>query len=174
MAAYVDRTVRESATGLPMYARLSIAGLPQGGLFSDPVTGAYTVSLLIGETYSFNVTAVAPNYQAAARSVTVGATQPAVDFELEVDAALCSVPGYAPSITERLSETFDADTAPAGWTIYSVDLRSPSGRCASRRSGRAGRRHCAVPGRRARRSSLARTRPCRAPTPRAARSRSSR
>ena len=77
--------------GMPLYARIDLAGVPASPIFSDPLTGHYQISLPQGLTYTFNVSAVKGGYLPASRAVLVsGANE---DFALNIDPAACP-PGY--------------------------------------------------------------------------------
>ncbi len=62
-SAVVTGTVTDgSGHGWPLYARIDIEGYPGGPVFTDPLTGQYSVELVTSTTYTFNVSAVSPGY----------------------------------------------------------------------------------------------------------------
>ncbi|WP_456373468.1 S-layer homology domain-containing protein, partial [Thiolapillus sp.] len=98
--------------GWPLYAAINIAGAPLPTIHTDPVTGAYSVSLPQGASVTLNVSVDGYVYQA--RGITVPAAPATEDFAMLVDQASCNAPGYAYS---GLAEHFDGTFPPAGWTV---------------------------------------------------------
>ncbi|TLN27290.1 hypothetical protein FDZ74_01440, partial [bacterium] len=101
----------------PLYAAITISDYPQT-IYTDPVTGAYSVQLSEGAVASFNVSAVQPGYQAASQTITVPAGNTTLDFGLETDATTCTAAGYHTTVTYQ--ENFDGVTAPdlpVGWAF---------------------------------------------------------
>ncbi|MFI5488661.1 S8 family serine peptidase [Micromonospora echinaurantiaca] len=114
----VSGTVTDgSGHGWPLYAKLVIDGYPLGPVFTDPVTGRYSVRLPRSASYTMRVTAQYPGYQAAERTFELGAADLVQDAALTVDESACTAPGYRWS---GVSEDFDdwADTGTRnGWQI---------------------------------------------------------
>lgn len=106
----ISGKVTDSAGGWPLYARIDIAGYPGGPVFTNPVSGQYTINLVDGP-YTFAVTALSGGYDPFSAPVVVAAdaTQ---NFGLTPDMVACSAPGYTFS---GFSESFEA-WPPAGWT----------------------------------------------------------
>ncbi|MBP1704072.1 MAG: hypothetical protein H6Q38_3179, partial [Chloroflexi bacterium] len=98
--------------GMPLYAKLDIAGYPESPIFTDPATGHYSLKLPAGETFTFNVSAVSAGYNTESRDVTPPAGGKVEHFALTIDAAVCSAPGYG---LPGYLETFDSGALPAGW-----------------------------------------------------------
>ena len=91
----VSGTVTDgSGHGWPLYARLDIDGYPLGPVFTDPVTGEYSVELVESTAFTFNVSAVSGGYVTESRPVTVPPDSNTQDFTLLVDAGNCVAPGY--------------------------------------------------------------------------------
>jgi len=115
----VDGTVTDGTTHWPLYAHVSISGDPINppvtGLWTDPATGYYSVTLAEGITYTFNVEAWVPGY--LPESVAVGPLSGdlTVDVALDADLIACQAPGY--SAGTALDEQFDTWPLPVGWTI---------------------------------------------------------
>ena len=109
----ISGVVRDATTGWPLYARLDIYGYPDSPVFTDPVTGAYSVGLVIGD-YTFTINAMSGGYTPSVLPLTVSAdaTQ---DFALAVDQIACTAPGYE-STPAAFSEDFET-WPPSGWTI---------------------------------------------------------
>jgi hypothetical protein len=82
-----------SGQGWPLYARLDIAGHTTP-VFNDPTTGAYTVTLFEGATYTFTVNALTGGYASAVRAFVAPAGEGVEDFSLLVDQS-CTAQGYS-------------------------------------------------------------------------------
>ena len=52
----VDGVVKDASTGWPLYAKIVVEGAPIDPIWSDPVTGAYSVDLLGGSAFTFKTT----------------------------------------------------------------------------------------------------------------------
>ncbi len=87
------------------------------------MTGSYSITLPVGFTYDFVVTAMAPGYVAGGGPLTpAGPGGLVADWSLAA-APTCTAPGYGPGGFVGplvLSEGFDAGTIPAGWTVDTV------------------------------------------------------
>ena len=124
-------TVRDgSGQGWPLYASLVVSGpegFPETTLSNDPVTGYYSIELLVGFTYEFAVTSLVPGYEPGGGPLAVGVplTAPAatvVNWSLAA-APSCTAPGYGPGAfvgPPVLSEGFDGGVIPAGWSVQTV------------------------------------------------------
>ena len=110
----ISGVVTDATTGWPLYARLDIFGYPSSPVFTDPVTGAYSVNLVDGN-YTFTVSAMSGGYTDSVLPLVVAgdATQ---NFALAA-AASCTAPGYTPGST-IISEGFEGAFPPTGWNRY--------------------------------------------------------
>ncbi len=106
-----------SGHGWPLYARIDIDGFPGGPVYTDPVTGEYSIELVESTAYTFNVSAVSDGYVTESRPVTVPPDSTTQDFALSVDAAACVAPGYEFLGFTGVAETFDSGTLPDGWEV---------------------------------------------------------
>jgi hypothetical protein len=109
-----------SGHGWPLYARVEVPG--QDPVFTDPLTGRFSVEVPAAGSYAMTVDAVNPGYWTQRRTVTLipdGAPQ---DFALQVKSS-CTAPGYGRSGGVAVDEDFEAGL-PAGWSVV---RRSPSG-----------------------------------------------
>jgi hypothetical protein len=77
--------------GLPLYARIDLAGVPASPLFTDPLTGNYQVLLPQGLSFTFNVSAVVGGYLSASRVIL--AAPGGQNFTLNPDPGACPL-GY--------------------------------------------------------------------------------
>nr|HPN54074.1 choice-of-anchor J domain-containing protein [Anaerolineaceae bacterium] len=101
--------------GLPLYAQINPGAAASPILYTDPLTGTYSVSLFQHQAYTFTVDAVAPGFVQAVRPLTLTTSPQVEDFALQVNEMLCSAPGYLNM--GGLKQTFDSKTLPAGWTV---------------------------------------------------------
>ncbi|MBK6328303.1 MAG: carboxypeptidase regulatory-like domain-containing protein [Chloroflexi bacterium] len=106
----VSGTVTDVNTGWPLYAGITIAGYPGGTVWTDPVTGAYSVVLPGGTPYDFTVTSFIGGYLAETRTVAAFASNVTEDFALNIDAFACSAPGYSISAVDVFTNSFEAVT----------------------------------------------------------------
>ena len=107
--------VGDSVTGWPLYARIDMFGYPYNPIFTDPVTGMYSVMLAEG-AYNFTVKAISGGYSTGIASVVVSGDM-AIDFPLVADLLECTAPGY---IYEMPSFSEDFETWPLeSWSIVS-------------------------------------------------------
>ncbi len=121
-SALISGTVRDAQTGWPLYAAVHIGAAGYAGqtVWTDPVTGVYSVTLPTGQDYTFTVNAWVPGYQAATRNLTPAGAR-SEDFALSADTVTCTAPGY--SFGGGLYETFDTVSVPAlpaGWAAQTV------------------------------------------------------
>jgi len=118
----ISGVVTDATTGWPLYARIDIFGFPGSPVFTNPVTGAYSVPLINGP-YTFTVSAMSGGYTPTVLPIVVSAdaTQ---DFALDVDSIACTAPGYQLIPGSVLSsDGFDTSTAPAfsaNWAVVDV------------------------------------------------------
>jgi Subtilisin-like serine proteases len=117
MVTVAGKVTDGSGHGWPLYAKITVAGRPGGPVFTNPTTGAYSFTVPGNTSYRLEVTAVYPGYQTASTEVEVRASRKTVDFALPV-APACTAAGYTAGTGDPvLSETFDATTAPEGWSV---------------------------------------------------------
>jgi hypothetical protein len=112
----VSGTVRDAATLWPLYARILVAncgGCPAA--WSDPATGAFSLSLPAGFAVTLQVTAYALGYDSA--SVPIGTLSGDVvqDVALRATDYPCRAPGYR--ARGGVAEGFETFSLPQGWTI---------------------------------------------------------
>ncbi|HEY3479988.1 MAG TPA: carboxypeptidase regulatory-like domain-containing protein, partial [Streptomyces sp.] len=111
------RVTDGSGHGWPLYATITADGVPGGPVFTDPTTGAYTLSLPEGSSYALHVTANYPGYVKTDKTVTVGTTDQTANIAVPVDAVAAQAPGYAVHLTGN-TEGFTSTTGPpAGWSV---------------------------------------------------------
>jgi N-acetylneuraminic acid mutarotase len=102
----------------PLYASIAVNGYPGGAVYTNPYTGAYSISLPRGSTYTLTVTPVYPGYNAATATEKIGAASKTKNIKVTVDSDTCTAPGYAYKYAGA-SEGFtgwSGTTAQDGWT----------------------------------------------------------
>jgi hypothetical protein len=104
-----------SGQGWPLYAKVSVPGTP-ASTYTNPKTGAYSLTLPVNASYGLTVDAAYPGYQEATKNITVGTSSVTQNVSVPVDATTCAAPGYQFN-RNGSTETFDGTTAPAGWTV---------------------------------------------------------
>ena len=119
----VSGTVTDaSGAGWPLYAKIVITatGSPVFTVFTDPVTGAYSIPLVTGNNFKFVITAEAPGYPQGVVFIQVdpvGGSGIIHNFGLGVDPTTCNAPGYSRT---GLSESFDGGVVPPGWDLVTT------------------------------------------------------
>lgn len=115
-SAVVSGTVTDgSGAGWPLAATVAVPGTSLSTT-TDPATGTYSFEVPLGE-HVLEATADLPGYHPASQSVTVTTAGATAGFALPVDILSCVAPGYVQSVDIGDPETFDATTAPPGWTV---------------------------------------------------------
>lgn len=119
-----------SGHGWPLYARIDIDGYPNGAVFTNPFTGAYSVNLPQDNTFIFHVNKVSPGYITGQRDVVPGANL-TEDFTLLVDNEACIAPGYAYTASSTIfSDGFEGGFG--NWTMTGLwNPESQSDSCGS-------------------------------------------
>ncbi|MDX3238519.1 carboxypeptidase regulatory-like domain-containing protein [Streptomyces sp. ME03-5709C] len=118
----VSGTVKDgSGHGWPLYAQVSVDGKPGAPVWTDPVTGAYSIDLPRNADYTLRVIGFYPGYEGAVRTVKLADTDVGADFGLKVDPRSGSAPGY--DVThEGPSQSFDSTSAaPEGWSVRNAE-----------------------------------------------------
>jgi uncharacterized repeat protein (TIGR01451 family) len=111
----VDGYVTDVNTGWPLYASLDIDGYPGDPIWTDPVTGYYSVSLAEGVDYTFNVDAWVGGYLPDSRAVGPLTGDVQEDFALDVDQGTCTAPGYYYDTSSAYFEDFESGYT--DWTM---------------------------------------------------------
>ncbi len=108
----VSGFVTDGAVGWPLYAHLTVRGdpidpvAPYDNLWSDPITGYYSVTLTEGITYTFDVQAWVSGYLSASREIGPLAGNHVEDWTLDAEPVACDGPGYLPNYV--YDEDFEA------------------------------------------------------------------
>lgn len=109
-----------SGHGWPLYATVTVEGVPGAPVHTDPYTGTYELQLPEGKDYTLKIAAAYPGYQAVSRDITVGTSARTVNIAVPVDADAATVAGYELKDTGS-TESFDSTTAaPKGWSVVNA------------------------------------------------------
>lgn len=120
-SATINGTVYDdSGHGWPLYAKVTVDGVPGGPVFTDPATGKFSLSLPQSHDYTLHVTPVYTGYETVTKTVTLGTSALRLDVPVKVDVVSCTAPGYQVHY-HGSQQPFDGTTAPAGWTVTNAD-----------------------------------------------------
>ncbi len=123
-AAILSGTVTDANTGWALYAFVGIPGYPGGGVWTDPETGGYSVSIPTGITYTLTVEAWVDGYLTAIRDVNLTGNQ-VEDFALDADLVACNAPGYGGGDANAVQDGSFEDGSPNSYWTESGSLASP-------------------------------------------------
>jgi hypothetical protein len=118
----VSGTVADALIGWPLYARIDVQGdpfdpsTPNDEVWTDPVSGYYSLTLAAGITYTFKVAAWVSDYLPASVAVGPLTADETDNIALSVNTVACTAPGYVLSHFGSM-ESFDAGVLPAGWSL---------------------------------------------------------
>jgi len=105
-----------SGHGWPLYATVSVAGDPNGTVYTNPKTGAYSIVLPQQSDYKVTVTPVYPGYQPTETTVSLGTSATTQNFTVDADQIACAAPGYAYPASAYF-EGWTGDTPQDGWSV---------------------------------------------------------
>ncbi|HEY6738201.1 MAG TPA: S8 family serine peptidase [Actinopolymorphaceae bacterium] len=109
------RVTDGSGQAWPLYAALTVDGMPGGTFFTNPSDGRFRIPLPIDGTYTVRIEARSDGYEPVTQEVKVGRRHVRKDVVLSVDTSRCVAPGYAYAYDGARS-AFD-DGLPTGWTV---------------------------------------------------------
>ncbi|CAG6390787.1 carboxypeptidase regulatory-like domain-containing protein [Streptomyces cocklensis] len=110
-----------SGHGWPLYARITADGVPGGPVWTDPATGAYTMTLPRGHDYTLHVTASLPGYQGVDKTVTFGDVRRTVNLSVPTDPWQATAAGYAVHLAGPTEGFTSSTAAPTGWSVVNAD-----------------------------------------------------
>ena len=96
------------ATGWPLYARITAVGADTPPVWSDPVSGFYSMELPEGNPYTLLVNSFIEGYLPGSTQINEVTQDMSLDFDLEVDPTTCSAPGYEATIIGSFQSDFEA------------------------------------------------------------------
>jgi N-acetylneuraminic acid mutarotase len=104
-----------SGHGWPLYATVDVAGDPNGTVYTNPKTGAYSISLPQQSSYDVTVTPVYPGYVPTDTTLSLGTSARKQNFTVAADQVACTAPGYAYPGSAYF-DGWTGDTAQDGWS----------------------------------------------------------
>ena len=102
----------------PLYAKITVAGDPNGAFYTSPYTGHYSANLPQQNSYTLTIAPVYPGYTTKTMTVHLGTSGKIVNARVPVDSATCTAPGYAykyKGATEQFTG-WTGTTTQDGWT----------------------------------------------------------
>ncbi len=115
------RVTDGSGHGWPLYAKITADGVPGGPVFTDPVTGGYSLTLPQDHTYTLHIAADYPGYQTVDKTVQVEAADQSANVSVPIDADSGQAPGYQVELKGATEPFTSTDGPPAGWTVANAD-----------------------------------------------------
>ena len=106
--------------GYPLYASIHISapGFDKT-IYSDPITGEYSIELVSETEHTFEVNSVISGYEPLVETVTPTTDAMIHDIGLEVNGSICAAPGYQPDYDFFWSfEQSDGGFTPGGTTSF--------------------------------------------------------
>ena len=117
----VSGMVYDGLTSWPLYARIDIAGYPNNPIWTDPVTGYYSVILPENTLFTLTTGAWVDGYLPAILPIGPLNGDIQVNIPLFFDPVSFNAPGYG-TVISFFSEGFEAETfPPSGWNAYNLD-----------------------------------------------------
>lgn len=110
-----------SGHGWPLYARITVDGVPGGPVWTDPATGGFTLSLPQGHDYTLHADASLPGYTPATKTLTVADEPQTLALSLPADPWKATAPGYAVHLKGSTEHFAATDSAPQGWRVVNAD-----------------------------------------------------
>jgi hypothetical protein len=105
-----------SGHGWPLHAQIAISGYSDGAVYTDPVTGRYSVALPQGD-YTLDISTDVPGYRGLSQQITVGTSSVTHDVSLTVDSEACTAPGYGWNGATTDFARWTAATPRDGWAM---------------------------------------------------------
>ncbi len=115
----VSGTVYDVVTEWPVYASVQVtgSGYPGATVWTDPVTGFYSITLVDGITYTLTASSFIPGYESTLATVTPLGSDVTQDLPLSAAAAPCTAPGYTGTGLFQNLDTTTPPALPAGWAM---------------------------------------------------------
>ncbi len=119
----ISGTVTDADTGWPLFARLHVSGEPSGPpkdistLWTDPVTGFYSLTLAADLVYEIEVQTWVDGYGSHLEALGPLSSNQTLNLSMQADKFICSAPGYQLQSALAHETDFNGGTLPAGWTV---------------------------------------------------------
>ena len=123
--------VTDKETGWPLYAQVSVAGYPGKPVWTDPLTGAYSISLAAGRPYSLVIKPWSSGYSSFSSPIEPLTGDVSLPVTLVADRASCNAPGYKGEFVyseqfENSDGGFVSEGTNSSWQ-YGVPTSGPRG-----------------------------------------------
>lgn len=109
-----------SGQGWPLYAEITVKGVPNGAAFTDPFTGRYSLQLPVGTSYTLSAAPVdMPGYHTTTATIDLGAGSGTIthDIGLDVDTSTCTAAGYTYTYDGVGADFEGWSAAQDGWAV---------------------------------------------------------
>ncbi|MFJ4922961.1 carboxypeptidase regulatory-like domain-containing protein [Streptomyces sp. NPDC088725] len=125
LTAVPSRTVSGKVTDgsghdWPLYARITVDGVPGGPVWTDPLTGAYDMTLPQGHDYTLRVDSSYPGYESLTKKITVKDAAQTANFPVPADPWAATAPGYDLKLTGTTEPFASSEKAPEGWSVINA------------------------------------------------------
>ena len=117
MATVSGRVTDGSGHGWPVYAALTFPGYPANPVYSNPITGDYTVRLPASADYDVTIDPVYEGYPTTRSLLSLGGSDHRFDQKVAVDADACTAPGYGWNGAETTFTGWQASSPLDGWQL---------------------------------------------------------
>ncbi|MGW5353488.1 carboxypeptidase regulatory-like domain-containing protein [Streptomyces sp. NPDC004031] len=115
------RVTDGSGHGWPLYAAITAQGVPGSAVYTDPATGAYSLTLPQDSTYTLHVTSNYPGYRPVDKAVEVGEADQSVNIAVPVESSSTDAPGYTVHLNGATEPFTSTTAAPDGWSVANAD-----------------------------------------------------
>ena len=92
----LEGVVSDAQAGWALYARIDVAGDPNGPYWTDPESGAFSIVVPTDTVIPLTVTSLVPGYIVDSLNLGPLVSNTVVDIELMAAATSCTAPGYEP------------------------------------------------------------------------------
>ncbi len=113
----VSGVISDVNSGIPLYASLNIDGYPGGTIWTDPLSGTYSVALPAGSIYNFNVGAT--NYISQSQSVGPLMGHTTQNFALQAKFSQSCPLGYEE--VSIFGDGFESGTLGPNWSTFTTN-----------------------------------------------------
>jgi hypothetical protein len=116
----VEGNVTDAIADWPLYASIDIEaeGYEGDPLWTDPVSGYYSVTLAGGTVHTFTVAAWTDGYSPTVSTVGPLVGDTIVDFALDANLGVCAAPGYVPAGSAYMEDFESNDGGYSGMTDW--------------------------------------------------------
>ena len=113
--------VKDETTGWPLYAELTPTGVETPSVWSDPLTGFYSLNMPAGTSLTISALPFSTGYKPLSQPIVSLASDTTLNFDMQVDELACSAIGYELQIDPLVSWDFETENgglAPSGFSSW--------------------------------------------------------